>query len=760
MTPRPAGNLPVELTSFVGRREDLTRARTLLGTSRLLTLTGVGGVGKTRLAFAVAGSVRREFPDGVWIVELADLRQGGLLVQTICRQLGLPNDSADAFGQLAEHAATRRLLLVLDNCEHLIDACSELVSRLLSVSPSVRILATSRHRLGVEGEQLLPVSPLTVDSPGGLGEAMVLFEERASAAKPDFRITDDNRAAVEEICRSLEGLPLAIELAAANIRIFNPAEIASRLGDTTLLSSTERTRTARHRTLQSVVDWSYRLCSPRERQVWEQLSAFSGGFTAETADGVCLPAEPGNGVLRELIALLDKSMIVRIDDEKAQRGRYRLLEPMRQFALEKRESSADAAAVRIRHRDYFLRLAQRSDTDYCSPDDIEWFARTRAEHANIREAMAFSVAEPGQAGITLEMVRAMRPYWSQSGTMVEGFQWSVRALEQLTEPTPERAMGLATGSLLGFLIGEIDRAHAMLREHNELAEQLGTDEITFRAHFAAALEASLRRDGSRAFEIAEQALELDTARADPGLVADCMALSALYAFITEHPDAEKFTQRHLDYADRHQGHLVRATALGPMGIVRWHQGDTAAAEALMAEAIDLYAAFDYPGMTVVAIDVIGWCAADNDPPRSAALLGAAATLWHQHSHMKLAQAALDPVTRIVEKRLRQMMGDAAFVSAFDQGRALTLDETVRLARGADGPTEPRPAAPARRSGLTRREQQVAELVADGLTNKEIAAKLVISARTVDAHVDHILTKLGFRSRTQIARWISATDDDA
>ncbi|SDU43403.1 ATP-binding protein [Gordonia westfalica] len=436
MTARPtAGDLPVELTSFVGRRDDLTRARALLGTTHLLTLTGVGGVGKTRLALAVAAGVRRDFPDGVWVVELADLRQGGLLVQTLCRHFGLPSDSSDAFAPLAEHLRTKKLLLVLDNCEHLIDACSEVIARMLSVAPALRILATSRQILGVEGEQLFPVSPLTVESSGALGEAMLLFEERASAAQPGFRITDDNRAAVEAICLRLEGLPLAIELAAASIRIFGPVEIAARLEDNTLVMAGGRTRAARHRTLESVVDWGYRLCSPRERQVWEQLSVFAGGFTAETADGVCLPSATGEGVLHELIGLLDKSMIVRVEDNHAQQGRYRLLEPMRQYALEKLESSTEAATVRLRHRDYFRRLAKRSDADYCSPNDVEWFRRTRSEHANIREALAFSLTTPGEAGAAVEMVHALLPYWTQSGTLLEGFQWSRRAVDEVAEPT-------------------------------------------------------------------------------------------------------------------------------------------------------------------------------------------------------------------------------------------------------------------------------------------------------------------------------------
>ncbi|GAA10573.1 MULTISPECIES: ATP-binding protein [Gordonia] len=756
MTSRPTGNLPVELTSFVGRRDDLTRARKLLGTTRLLTLTGVGGVGKSRLGVAVAASVRRDFPDGVWVVELADLRHSGLLTQTICGMFGLRTDSADAFGLLAEHLRTKRLLLVLDNCEHLIDACSGLVRRILSAAPSVKILATSRHVLGVEGAQLFPVSPLTVESSGGLGEAMLLFEERASAAQPDFRITNDNRAAIEDICRQLEGLPLAIELAAANIRIFGPAEIAARLGDSTLLTSAEPGRTPRHRTVESIADWSYQLCSERERQVWEQLSVFVGGFTAETADGVCLPSGSGSGVLRELIGLLDKSMIVRVDDH-ATRERYRLLGPMRQYALDKLESSGDAPAIRVRHRDYFLRLAERSYTDYCSPDDIEWFRSTRAEHANLREALSFSLSETAEAATAAAMVRALRPYWSQSGTLLEGFQWTCRTIEEVVEPAEPRAEALVVGSVLGFLVGEVELAESYLHEHHDLTESLGIGRFAGIACFAAALGASLRHDNVRAFELAERAVEPGGGRADDGVVADCMPLSALYALILEDDEAEQYAIRGLEFADRHGAHLVKALALGPLGILRWHQGDIVAAESFMLTAIELYEAFDYPGMVAVCIEVIGCCAAEDEPERAATLLGAARTVWHRHSQMKLAQAALSTVTSTIENRLRGVLGDETFESAVARGRALPLDDAVRLARRAGAAPVTRSTASSR-SVLTRRENQVAALVAEGLTNREIATKLTISPRTVDAHVDHILTKLGFRSRTQIARWVSAGVD--
>lgn len=759
MTVRSPGNLPVELTSFVGRREDLIQARNLLGNARLLTMIGPGGVGKTRLALALGGSVRRDFPDGVWFVGLADLRQGGLLPQTIAGVFGLPGNSQDPLTLLAEHLQSKRALLILDNCEHLTDAVSDLVGRLLQSAPGLKVLATSRHVLGVEGEQLLPVGPLNLDPPGGLAEAMMLFEERSFAADPDFRITADNRDAVEDICRKLEGLPLAIELAAANVRVFSPAEIARRLDDSDLLTSAERGRAERHRTLQAVADWSYQLCTPGERQLWEQLSVFAGGFTVETADGVCVPAESTASVLRDLIGLLDKSMIVRIDDEQTQHRRYRLLEPMRQYAAEMLASSDEATAVRFRHRDYFLRLAQRTDTDYCSADDIEWFRRTVAEHSNIREALAFSITEDGEASAAAEMIRALRPYWSQTGTILEGFQWSLRVLKNLEEPSRARAMTLLIGSILGFLVGDRERGHRLLAEHRSLATELQIEEFRFGALFSEALKASLDNHADVALSLSEEALAMGPGATGPGNFADCLALSALYAFIDDAAEAQQLTQRFLDYAERHDTHLIKAVAMGPMGIEHWRQGDIAAAESLMHQAIDLYADFAYPGMVAVSIEVLGWCAAPENPRHAATLLGAASSVWQQRSQMRLAQAALGSVTSTIQSELRDDLGNDAFTAAYDRGRSLALPDAIGLARGTAAEPTAGPAADAPQPKLTRREKEVAHLVADGLTNKEIATRLVISPRTVDAHVDHILTKLGFRSRTQIARWLNATGGD-
>ncbi|MBH0118351.1 LuxR family transcriptional regulator [Rhodococcus sp. CX] len=764
MNTQSGGNLPVELTSFVGRRESITHAKNLFAPARLLTLTGMGGVGKTRFALRLAREIRRDFPDGAWLVELADLGQGSLLAPTIGRVLGLRDEWDDPAENLINHLRERRLLLILDNCEHLLDPCAELIDRILRATSAVKIIATSRQVLGLDGEQVFPVPPLAhTAAVTGINEAMQLFEERASAADPAFRITDDNRAAVERICRALEGLPLAVELAAANARTFNTIDIAEYLHSTEMLRATDRTRPTRHRTLAAAADWSYQLCTPDERHLWEQLSVFTGGFTIHAATTVGLPhttpedAVPEDTahrdtVLRALIGLVDKSIITRID-ALGPHSRYRMLEPVRQYGADKLAATPHAHHIRRRHRDYFFDLAQRSITDYCSDRDIDWYATTRAEHPNIRQALTYSLSDLDHPQIALEMATVLTPFWQQSGSVLEGYQWIRRALDLLTAPCRERAGGLATASILGFLLGKTDEARALLRDHRELIEQLGFDEVPVITLYASAFEIYEDGDIHGALAYAERAVDLGLDRANPGLVAEVMALSDLYAILIESERTEELAQRFLQFTERHGAHLLKAIALFPLGAVKWYEGDLGSAVSLMREAISLYQKFEQPGMVAVCIEGLAWSAAGSDPERAARLLGAAGSLW-QHSQMPLAQDAVHRVTSRIESDLRRSLGDTRFERIVKEGRELSFVESVDLALGTDVGTKSRPRNRASRAGLTRREEEIAALVADGLTNKQIATKLVISARTVDAHVEHILTKLGFRSRTQVARWLA------
>ncbi len=334
------GNLPIDVTSFVGRRRELSEARRLLGDARLLTLAGAGGVGKTRLALRLAAEVRRTFPDGVWLADLAPVQDGELVPQTVIAALGLQDHSTRLpVETLLEYLAGKRLLLVLDNCEHVLDACAVLATKLLSQAEALRILATSRQLLSVEGEQVMEVPPLSVpdldwlSAAGSLTgyEAVRLFAERAAAVVPGFAVTASNGAVVARLCQGLDGMPLAIELAAVRLRVLSAEQILERLDDRyRLLTGGSRTGLERHQTLRAAIEWSYDLCSPQEQILWGRLSVFSGGFDLEAAEQVCAGEDIAQEDVFELVTgLLDKSVLAR--EEHGSRVRYRLLETIRQY---------------------------------------------------------------------------------------------------------------------------------------------------------------------------------------------------------------------------------------------------------------------------------------------------------------------------------------------------------------------------------------------------------------------------------------------
>ncbi|MER6800112.1 ATP-binding protein, partial [Amycolatopsis mediterranei] len=347
---RSAGNLPAELTSFVGRRHELGEAKRLLATARLVTLTGAGGVGKTRLALRVAADVRRAFPDGVWLVELADVGDPHLVPNTVATAFGLRVTSDQAAG-LAEYLEDKQLLLVLDNCEHVADECATLVAKLLAVSAGLRVLATSRHTLHVEGEHLLHVEPLPVpgdeDAGGGPVEAVTLFADRAAAVSPGFELTPDNRATVSRICRRLEGIPLAIELAAVRVRVLAVDQVLERLDDRLgLLTSRPAAVQPRRRTLEAAIDWSFELCTPAEQRLWAQASVFPGGFDLDAAEGVCVPAADGGSALDVVAGLVDKSVLSRQNGTFGRHAWYRMLETVREYGGARLAAGGDEAGVR------------------------------------------------------------------------------------------------------------------------------------------------------------------------------------------------------------------------------------------------------------------------------------------------------------------------------------------------------------------------------------------------------------------------------
>src|SRR5499427_8131540 len=381
---RVTGNLPAELTSFVGRRGELAAVRRLLAGSRLVTLTGVGGVGKTRLALRAAAELRRAFRDGEWLVRLDQLREEALVAQAVASTLGLQDRAGHApAAMLAEYLAGRQLLLVLDNCEHLVDAAAKLADQLLRAAAGLRVLAISRESLTMTGETVLAVPPLAAPEAGqpltaaelARFPAAQLFAERAAQVVPGFTVTEANVAAVAGICHRLEGLPLAIELAAARLPVLSAEQIEARLGDRLgLLIRGGRARPPRQQTLRASIEWSYELCSAAERLLWARLSVFAGGFELDAAEGVCADQRLAAGrVLDLLAALAGKSILTAGHGEGV--ARYRLPEPLREFGQERLQESGEYTALRRRHRDWHEQLARRVDTDWLSPQIEDLTAR-------------------------------------------------------------------------------------------------------------------------------------------------------------------------------------------------------------------------------------------------------------------------------------------------------------------------------------------------------------------------------------------------
>ena len=450
-----ATNLPVQLTSFVGRDAEGTQLRELLAQNRVLTLTGAGGVGKTRLAIQVAAAMAGEFSDGVWYVDLAPITDPDLVAVTVARALGLPDQPGrSTMDTVLRFVRDRQMLVVLDNCEHLLDASAELVVAVLSGAPRLTLLATSREAIGVAGEVGWRVPSLSLD-----GEAIELFTDRARHARPGFAVSDDSAAAVGEICARLDGVPLAIELAAARVRALSLAEILDSLHDRfRLLTGGARTAVRRQQTLRASVDWSHALLTEPERVLLRRLAVFLGGFDFDAAQAV-----GGGGdvqrfqVLDQLSLLVDKSLVVA--DDTGGRTRYRLLETVRQYAAEKLGESGEADAVRTRHRDYYTALAAELDAPAGS-DYEQRVERANIEIDNLRAAFGWS-REKSNIELALALASSLQPLWLARGRFREGPAWFDAALADLDAQHPEvapavRARALADSAMLAIRMGAPD----------------------------------------------------------------------------------------------------------------------------------------------------------------------------------------------------------------------------------------------------------------------------------------------------------------
>jgi predicted ATPase/DNA-binding CsgD family transcriptional regulator len=763
---RRLGNLPVDVTTFVGRRRELADVKRLVPASRLVTLTGVGGVGKTRLALRVAAELQRGFSDGVWLVELAGLQEEGLVSPTVAAALGVHDRGADRpLGALLDFLETRQLLLVLDNCEHMLQACAVLADALLRACAGLRILATSRQSLGIAGEQIVAVPPLSVPgpdrppSPEGLAQygAVSLLVERAAAVRAGFAINAGNQAAVARIVRRLDGIPLAIELAAGRLRALSLEELAERLDDRYgLLTGGSRAALPRQQTLRALIDWSFVLCSVSEQLMWERASVFGGAFDLLAAEEVCSGGEiPAEAVLDLVTGLVDKSIVV--PEDRDGRVRYQLSETLRAYGRD-RLAEVGATPVRRRHRDWCRGLVAQAEAGWFSADQVELFSRLRREHANLRAALNFCVTEPGESEVGLAMASDLRFYWLMSGLLSEGRHWLERLLGRELRPGAVRVKGLCVDGHLAVVLNDFLAAKLRLGEARALAQRLGDVSGATYVTQISGLSALYQGDTAGAALLFERALADHRDLGDQAATAyDLLMLAHAKDLLGDDERALGLFEESLAMCESRGESWLRALALFSLGIEACRRADYQRATAVERHSIRLRLPLEDRRNIGNNIEVLAWCAvADMDSERAARLFGAARSI-QQAAGTSLTPPHLSGLHDQYETAARRTLGEKAFDRAFQRGLRLGFDEAVVYAQGdTSGPaSQPRVLQPAAVSvTLTGREREIAELITRGLSNKEIAGALVISQRTAEGHVEHILTKLGFTSRSQVAAWVA------
>ena len=763
---RRSDNLPAEVTSFIGRSRDLSQVREALGRYRLVTLRGPGGVGKTRLALQVAAGVRRSFEDGVWLVELSSLRSTELLARTVAAALGVPDQAAgDALDLLADYVADRHLLLILDTCEHLADACALLSEVLLRVAPRLRILATSREPLDIAGEQALLISPLDVPAPGAPiagSEAVALFLDRAKAMLPGFTLTSVNEDAIGQLCRRLDGIPLALELAAVRLRTMSIEQLVARVDDRFRFLGTTRSSMNRHQTLRAAVDWSHELCTAAERWLWARLSVFPGDFDMEAAERVC--AGDGletDGIFDLLGRLVDKSIVLCEQDGR----RYRMLDTIREYGAEQLSALGETADLRRRHRDHYLALAERAVAGSLSAAQVGWLVKLQQETHNLRVALDYSYTCPGQERAGLRMTVLLRQYWLMLGLFSEGRRWHDLALA--LPPAPPLVPPPATGGgevcdyalavygagVLAVLQGDLEVAAPLLARAADLAGEIGDTEFCAHVRDAQGIARFFAGDlaGAQAAHESAQATYAEVGYHDIFALVSGTRLAAVCLLSGDLDRARSLSDECLQRCQDLGEQWARGTALWSRGAARWLSGDTVGAIDDTLACLRIKESLGDLHTITMSIDLIAVALADQgDYARAAELSGAGDALWKTLRAPVQQGPYYAEIRRGAAEKCRQALGDENFRAVHQRGLGLSVAEAIAVARNEVAAPGPGAAG----SPLTKRELEIAGLVSEGLGNREIAERLVLSKRTVDAHLEHIFTKLGYSARAQVAVWFS------
>jgi predicted ATPase/DNA-binding CsgD family transcriptional regulator len=764
---RRAEKLPAEVTGFVGREIELAQVITMLGFSRLVTLTGTGGVGKTRLALRAATQLPGGYRDGARIVELSAVRDPELLGHAVATALGLERDSRSELDGVLDYLRPRQLLLILDTCEHLVDACALLSETIVREAPGVTLLATSRQPLDVPGELTCHLAPMRVPDAGDTADsdALTLFTQRAAAALPGFTVTPDNRADVIRACQRLEGIPLAIELAAVRLRAMPLRDLVERLDrKLQVLTDGPRVKQNRHQTLRDAIAWSYELCSPEEQALWARLSVFPGTFDIASAEEVCANGQVDRGdITKMIIGLADKSVVLRTGTDGF---RYQLLDTIREFGAERLAASGDEAEIRGRHVGRYLAVGRDFAAKFVSDDQLIRVARLRLEDANFQAAIEYSLdGPPGQEGDWerggAALACSLFPYWQISGRLREGRHLAGKVLDRFPAPSPERASLLLDVAFLDAFQGLWEGVEEA-REGTRIAAELGDEWLHARGYLAQNLALTFTGCYDEALPAGEEAQRrLEAYGCRFSLLSLDVQMSMLLTLSGRFDQAYERCQQGLRLLGEHSGeHWLRSYYYALAALALYHlPGKHKECAAFAAKGLP--AKFEIGDVVGVGycLEVFAWLAADAGRfERAAWLFGAADTLWKVAGSRFHNNAIMEESHQQAVKRSRDGLRPRRFDELHARGRVCPLEVIVaRAVSGSDllPKSSAGPAAPAPEPGrLTQREREIADLVGGGMSNREIAEHLVISRRTVEAHVEHIYTKLGICSRVQLVLWLT------
>jgi non-specific serine/threonine protein kinase len=737
----------------------------LLGETRLLTLTGSGGCGKTRLALAVASELVEGFEDGVWMVELAPLAEPSLVAQAVASTLGVREQPGRSLTEtLLDYLASKRVLLVLDNCEHLIEACAELAELLLRSCSELRVLATSREALGIAGEVAWPVPSLSlpdlrrmpnIDSLSRY-ESARLFVERTEVVKPTFALTEQNAPSVAKICYRLDGIPLAIELAAARTKVLSVEEISERLDDCfALLTTGNRTALPRQRTLHATMDWSHELLPEQERILLRRLSVFSGGFTLKAAESVCTgeDLEP-NHVLDLLSYLVDKSLVM--VRENGGQTRYRLLETVRQYGRERLDESEDEAEVKRRHAAFFVGIAEEAERELDGPDQTLWLAFLETDHDNFRAALSWSLGEGGDAGLGVRLAAALWPFWFARGYLSEGRRWLERAITLSDSlSTLARAKALNGAGSIATFQDEYEAAKALIEEGLALNRELGDKEgIASSLANLCGVAMLGQRDDIPALAALEEAKALRPEIKNRRTVGNLLILEGRVALARGDLErAVELGEESLEmYREARDAYGI-VMCLLHIAFVTLARNDYERTAALLREGLQLSRELEHKVFIQYCVTgLAGVAASKGFPVRAARLWGAAERLSEiSGGHIvREGKSTIDYERTLTAAR--SQLEEAAWTAAWAEGRAMSPERAIEYALEQEE-AAPEPASPeAYPAGLSAREVEVLGLVATGLTNAEVAERLFLSSRTINWHLSSIYRKLGSHSRTEAARF--------